>query len=208
VVSERIAGTATPGSSSPAVTGSVATTTARAASSPSSVATAPGRTARTRTPSRSTPSGSAAASCAGSAPMPCAGTTIVPSAKLRHTSRTNAAEVSSSRSPSTPDRNGRRNRSTAGPVSPAAARSAAAERSISPAVRCGGVASTRAVHATSLALSSTGSRASVADDQASEGRRTGLANTCSAPSVPRIAAPGSNARRSSASRSATARSAG
>ena len=45
-----------------------------------------------------------------------AGTAMVPSAKQRHTSRTYAADVTSSRSPSTPDRNGRRNWSTDRPV--------------------------------------------------------------------------------------------
>ena len=114
---------------------------------------------------------------------------MVPSAKLRQTSRTKAADVLSSASPSTPDRNGRSSRSTTGPRSPAAARSWAAERSMKPAVRAGGAASTRAVQAASLALSSGGSSPSVAVRQSSSGLRSGWANTCSRPSSPRMAAP-------------------
>jgi hypothetical protein len=187
------------------VTGSVATTTARAVSSSSPVCTTPGRTSVTLRPNRSTPGGSAAARRAGSAPIPPPGTATEPNAKLRHTSRTYADDVVSADSPSTPDRNGRSSRSTTGPSSPAAASSCAAERSISAAVRCGGVASTRAVQAPSFALSHTGSSPSVAVAKACDGRRAGFVNVCSRPSAPRMAAPGSNARsRSGSSRPANA----
>ncbi len=180
--------------------GSVATTTARAVSSPSAVRTTPGRTSVTCCRSRSTPSGSVAASRTGSVPIPVPGTAMAPSAKLRHSSRTYPADVESALSPSTPDRNGRRKRSTTGPSRPAAVRSWAAERSMRAAERRGGAASTRAVNATSFALSRTGSSPSVAVAQVSDGRRAGLANVCRSPSAPRIAAPASNARRPSRSR--------
>ena len=87
-------------------------------------------------------------------------------------------------------------------------KSRAALRSIRAAVRCGGVATTRAVHATSRALAIGPNSPSVAVGQARAGRRNGLPNVCSAPSPARIAAPGTKGHRRSASSATVARSAG
>ena len=97
-----IRGTGRPGSSSPAVTGSVATTTTGPSTS----------TCGTREPSRTVPAGSRSASCCGIAPMPALGTHWLPRTKERHTRSKKRLEVSSRSSSSTPDRKGRKKRST------------------------------------------------------------------------------------------------
>ena len=137
------------------------------------------------------------------------GTAMVPSAKLRQTSRTNAADVLSSASPSTPDRNGRRNRSTTGPVR-RGGREVLGGRPVDPrrGARPAGVASTRAVQAASLALPSGPSSSSAAVRQSSPGRRTGLPNTCSRRRPRGSRRPARTGAGASASRSAAARSAG
>jgi hypothetical protein len=168
----------------------------------------PGPTRVTRRPVDSAFSGRPSASRAGSAPMPSAGTAMVPSAKQRHTSRTYAADVTSSRSPSTPDRNGRRNCSTTGPSRWAAARSRAALRSIRVAVRWGGGGDHLRGPRDEPRLGERSEQPVGGGRPGEGGRRSGLPNVCSAPSAPRIAAPGTNGRRRSAAQVHRRRSAG
>jgi hypothetical protein len=102
-----MSGTGNTGSSSDAVTGSVATTTARQRTSPPSVTTIPGPTDSVRTPTSNCGNGSGPAIAAGSAAIPAAGTPIRPRANDRSTMASTWLDVSRARSPNTPDRNGR-----------------------------------------------------------------------------------------------------
>ena len=105
--------------------------------------------------------------------MPASGTAIVPIANARQTSRTYAADVASSASPSTPDRNGRSTRSSTGPRTPAAARSVAADRPPCAATRRGPAATTRVVHTARLALSRSDTSRSTAIRSVWPGSRRG-----------------------------------
>ena len=95
------------GSRLDAVTGSVATTTARQWISPPSVTTTPGPTERVRALTSSWGYGSGPAIAAGRAAMPAAGTPMRPRANERRIIASTWLEVSRARSAKTPDRNGR-----------------------------------------------------------------------------------------------------
>ena len=165
---------------------------------------APGRVPPrcTRRPSRSTPSGQpggdpgrAARPCRRRARRSCpARSCATPAGR---TPRTSTARTR--RAPRTGT--GRRKRSTTGPSRPAAARSWAAERSMSPAVR----ARRRGQHPRGpggeRGLAAAGEQPVGGGPPGAARRRSGSANVCSRPSAPRIAAPGSNVRRRSGSRS-------
>ncbi len=99
--------------------GSAATTTARQVISPDGVRTRPGATSVTGVFRSISSAGSGAASARGSAAMPSAGRPIRPRAKERMMTARTWLEVASSRSSSTPDRNGRSSSSMIASESPA-----------------------------------------------------------------------------------------
>ena len=180
---------------------SVATTTARAARvSPPARYTVPASIRSTRHPSRTDPSGSHSASCAGIAPIPRAGTAVGPTASIFRITSNRRLDTSRSGSSWMPANSGLQNSSTIRSENPSdCSRSSvvtSGRRSRSGADRV----RTDSTSLTNRALSPNEPIGAMREVIARDGCRNGSPTTCIPPSV-RTTAPGANGRRSSASRS-------